>query len=712
MPGTSSYTQPISKTMKHNVNIIVNDNKVASDKEKSLSPQNKNVALDLVTISDTSTEYDTKNSEAEGEELYEDIDKNQSTGLKITWRPWTAIYDIELYFHGTHRADQTEFTFEPHQISKIVIDEDFVANFADHISVVMTLTPNEMLLLLDNYRELKAHVYIRSMDPDTEYIDKEAPILDQDYMVILKDKEIRKRISKQSLMPNSALEKNDEHHNQQFTNVEIQLLTEKEYELKNKRFHFILTDATVKDAICYGVKQFNIQRISMPEPENTTKYVNLIIPPQQSFKAFIEFLQDRYGIYNEGCNFYYSDEIVFIYPTYKRTVTDCPETVHFYCTGDGSYAGMKYYHAKDQNNMYHVVINHTPVIKELIDSGAETYGNKILFENADYIIDKLSAIGEGSGGNAARQGMGAIDIAKVKTTTFSWDGEGENPLTDYGIINNPNIEEFVFTNNQMKYKSMLKSYRGSMCAFEWSTAEPYFIRPGYAVKWHIDGERDDYYNDQEDGVHHGEEEVRDTMEYKTYDGIAHAVIYTFMPAGTPTGSRYPFSCRANVVLDIDYLPAIKMKEASDTITNPYTEVSLQNNSAFSTGETFDATPTTISSAISAATSAIASTVKNAATTALNVATFGMYSKLTEKTPEAPITSAAITTTESTTKTTDTSTSSEVILKKHRKVTKGMKVMRELVWSDGSVTYIDPKEEIPMKKDTSQSKEITGIFDLS
>ena len=587
MPGTRSYTQPISRTMAHNVNVIVNDNDTTDGQDKSLQPQNKNNSLSLMDewakeANSVETQDTGKVEEDEDETLYTNIDAKQSTGLKITWRPWTAIYDVELFFHGRYKADLTEFAFEPHQFSKLVIEEKFVENYADHISVVVTLTANELLLMIDNYRELRAHIYIRRMNLDTEYIDKDNPVLDQDYMVVFKDKEIRKRVSKKALMPDNNLEKNEEHHNQQFTNVELQLLTDKEYELKNKRFHFILTDATVKDAICYGVKQLGIEKISLPEPKNTTKYVNLIVPPQQSFKSFIDFLQDRYGIYEEGCNFYYNNEIMFIYPQYKRTVSDCPETAHFYCTGDGSYQGLKFYHAKDQNNMYHIVINRTPVIKEMIDAGIENIGNEIWFQHADKLIDLHSIIGEGKGQKEARMGLGEITVNETNTTKFRWEME-ETEQRDYGIINSPLRTEFIFTNNMMKYKSEIKSYRGTICGFEWGTAEPYFLRPGYAVKWHIDGERDAYYNDN-DGEHHGEEEIRDTLEYKTYDGIANTVVYTMAPAATPKANRYPFSCVAHIVLDLDYLKAKKIPDPADTITNPYTDVALQKSNDYANKE--------------------------------------------------------------------------------------------------------------------------------
>ena len=685
MPGTATYTQPISKTMEHNVNVIVNDNKTKDDKDKSLKPQNRNVKLDMMVnqaIADQSGQATTTNTASlekpEDDVIYDDIDTKQSSGLKITWRPWTGIYDIELFFHGRYRADDTEFAFEPHQFSKFVIEENFIENYADHISIVVTLTANELLLMLDNYRNLRAHIYVRRMHPDIEYIDKENPVLDQDYMVIFKDKEIRKRISKQALMPNNYLERNDEHHNQQFTNVELQLVTDKEYQLKEKRFHFILTDATVKDAICYAVKQLGIEKISMPQPENEQKYVNLIVPPQQSFQSFIDFIQDRYGIYNEGCNFYYNNDIMFLYPPYKRTVKDCPETSHFYCTGDGSFQGMKFYHAKDQNNMYHIVINRTPVIKEMIDSGAENIGNELLFQHADKIIDLASVIGEGKGQEKARMGMGEIVVNSTNTTKFRWEKENTVKL-DYGIINNPFSQEFIFTNNMMKYKSELKSYRGTICGFEWGTAEPYFLRPGYAIKWHIDGERENYYDTKKiPKENHGEEESRDTMEYKTYDGIARSVIYKLIPAATPKANRYPFSCTATIVLDLDYLPAKRMSDPADTITNEYTDVANQKSSDYANKEKYDASPS--------GNPTISEQKKYMAldnSPVVNVST-----------PEQKKMSNYLTT----------------YLISYQKVTDGMRLKYELKWSDGTVTYIDTDQEIPKYKPQDE-EQTTSLFNL-
>ena len=587
MPGVSMYIQPISRTMEHNVNAIVNDF-VGGKSNQDLSPHKSAASAaagQMLTLPSQNTAATTRSNSNVGERvdstptstsgsaapstntdgsnkdtdptIYDDYDSGQSSGLRITEHPWTSIFDIELQFHGRNRADDTEFAFSPHQFTKLVIEQKFIDNAADHISVVVTLAPNEALLLLDNYRNLRAHVMIRRMDQQTETVDREDPVLDRDYIVALKDKELRKRISKQALIPNEYLAEDRTHHEQMFDNIELQLIADDEYNLGMERFHFMLTHVKVKDAILYGVKQMSneIKQVSMVEPDNKKIYMNLVVPPQQNIKSFLEFMQSRYGVYSRGCNFYFHDGILYIYPPYKRDESDtCSETTHFYCTGDGSFMGCKHYHAKDQNNMYHIVINHTPIIKELVDSGVGRYGNVLRIQRADLLIDRLSTIGEGSGAENARMGLGKIEVGKTNTIKFMWESPEE---VDYGIINNPTTEEFICTSSVYKYQSQLMSYRGTLCAFEWTNAEPYFIRPGYAVKWHIDGERDTYDPDVT--------QYRDTAEYKTYNGICDMVIYTFMPAANPQATHYPFTCRANIVLNLEYLPGKRVKDPADII---------------------------------------------------------------------------------------------------------------------------------------------------
>ena len=233
------------------------------------------------------------------------------------------------------------------------------------------------------------------------------------------------------------------------------------------------------------------------------------------------------------------------------------------------------------------------------------------------------------------------------------------------------------------------SYRGTISGFESGTAEPYFIRPGYAVKWHIDGERDNYYDTKtansadkqgNAGDHHGEEEARDTMEYKTYDGIARSVIYNLMPAQSPNANRYPFSCTATIVLDLDYLPAKKMSDPADTITNELTDIANQHDSAFALKEKYDATSSS-------------------------------DSETSRKSKYVPIENIVITNMSSPSPTERAIMDSVPYIISYQKVTDGMRLKYECKWSDGSVTYIDATDQIPKYKPREDSNSTTSLFNL-
>jgi len=323
-----------------------------------------------------------------------------------------------------------------------------------------------------------------------------------------------------------------------------------------------------------------VTQVSLVEPDNTTTYKNLVIPPVQSFMSFMQFLQDRYGIYNEGMNYYMLDETMYIYPCYKTKADDCPETVHFYCTGDGSYEGVKRFHAKDKSNMYHIVINRTPIVHDLIDAGTENVGNAILFQNADRVIDLASSIGEGKHAVEARNGQGEIDVKEPNTELFMWERPEE---IDYSIKTEPFLTTFVFTGNWFKYKSDLKSYRMTIVGFQWSAAEPRFVRPGYSVKWHIDDENAEARNQ--------EAVYSDSTVYETYDGIVQSVRYEMIPNSTPKPRHYPFVCTATVALALDYRKSDQKNE--NTKTEAESEKSfadeLNEDSFITIGEGYDNT---------------------------------------------------------------------------------------------------------------------------
>ena len=148
------------------------------------------------------------------------------------------------------------------------------------------------------------------------------------------------------------------------------------------------------------------------------------------------------------------------------------------------------------------------------------------------------------------------------------------------------------------------------------------------------------------------------------------------PAATPKANRYPFSCVAHIVLDLDYLKAKKIPDPADTITNPYTDVALQKSNDYANKEKYDASSD----------SGPSSTKKY---TPLNDSP-AVRVEIDEKEKRAnPLTTYLIS---------------------YRKVASGLKIQNELRWSDGTITYQDTDEEIPKYKKKEKDK-ATSLFDI-
>lgn len=477
-------------------------------------------------------------------------DVYNDSGIKIVKRPESAILALELTIHGRSAITGQDYSFEPYVVNKFVIEQQFSRNYTDYISAVLTLTPVQLLILLDNYRDLNCTVILKECIPKLDYVDHTNIVYENTFKVILKDKEIKKRLPKKALLSDNAMDRNIEHSSQLFDNIEVQLVPDTEYILRKKKFNFIMRDATVKDVILYLAKSCEINKVCLTEPDNTKVYQNLIIPPQQTFSTCMELLQEYYGIYNKGLSYYYTNGILYIYPAYETSPTS-KEGVHFYYAGQDAIAGAELYHAYSEDNMLHVVITSTPTIKDLADSGIENFGNTIMYQHSDRIIDLYSSIGEGIGGNNSRMGLGEIDLKEPNTSIFSLKD------TDFGISKDAYNIVFDHTANPYASTSDIYSYMRMMIGVQWQNAWPDSLKPGYLIHYHYDGE--DIYRRTDDES----QEYADNAEYMTRDGICEEVTYTIQPIqGSKLSNRQNYSCVASIILSVEYEPAPEEEQAT------------------------------------------------------------------------------------------------------------------------------------------------------
>ena len=287
----------------------------------------------------------------------------------------------------------------------------------------------------------------------------------------------------------------------------------------------------------------------MIEPDNKQVYQNMIIPPQQTFVTCMEFLQNYYGVYNKGISYYFTKDILYVFPTYE-TKPKTLDSAHFYYAGADAVTGVELYHAYSEANMIHVVVSSTPVIRDLTDGGIENFGNTRLFQHSDRIVDLYSTIGEGKGSTVSRMGMGQLDLKEPNTSIFSLKD------TDFGISKDAYNIVYKHTSNLFREKSEIYSYMRSLIGIQWQNAYPDSFKPGHLIHYHYDGEDMNRRTDSD------ELDYADSAEYMTRDGVCEQVTYTFKPVqGGGTTTKMWHSCVADIVLSVEYEPAPEEKTA-------------------------------------------------------------------------------------------------------------------------------------------------------
>ncbi|MBR1987413.1 MAG: hypothetical protein IKA36_00075, partial [Clostridia bacterium] len=116
----------------------------------------------------------------------------RESGIRIVDRPTSAILDIECRFHGRSSITGQDYDFEPYSVNKLVIEQKFTTSYLDYISLVLTLTPLQLVNILDNYRDLNCTIIMKERQPKMDYTDHSKIVFDETYKVVVKDKEIKK----------------------------------------------------------------------------------------------------------------------------------------------------------------------------------------------------------------------------------------------------------------------------------------------------------------------------------------------------------------------------------------------------------------------------------------------------------------------------------------------------------------------------------------
>jgi len=272
------------------------------------------------------------------------------------------------------------------------------------------------------------------------------------------------------------------------------LFDEKAYNLRQPELNFILKQATVSDAIATGLGAFKFENVNITPYDNTTNLEQLTIPPTQSIETLFPYIQERYGIYDKGLAYYYTNGVFHMWKPFDPE-PDYPNTVHIYKIPEGMWDGASGYHST-QNGDIRIICTSASELKDLSEEGTENDGNAVSMIQADTVIDLSREVKKD--GSVTLNKQNTINVKTSNDTTATKD------LTVTKYSNGP-------TNNIYLESSRIAANQLTTLSCEWIHSEPFLIQPGHKLVYHFD----------------------DKMAYTTMPGQIHHVTHKLSPISTP-----------------------------------------------------------------------------------------------------------------------------------------------------------------------------------
>lgn len=501
--------------------------------------------------------------------VYEILDQNagsapNGTGLKIDQHPLYGYYHLEATFYGKDDAGN-DFSFSPVVINSFRLMQDFHNSYMDDLELSVAFRAEQLLTLLYNSTNIRVNVSFWRMSSKGGDIegqtlepvsDRETPVLEYaGYLALFKSKsDLLKKYPRDTLVPSDPVSYDMSHQDTLFDNIKFQLVTQLERALKTRQFSFMLRDAKMQDIILLMLQRAEIKKVSLAGLDNRTSYNNFFFPPLQTFATAMEFLQAYYGVYNKGLGYYYTRDVMYVFPLYetKPELPKAPEGVtHFYYVGEDTYNGLEYYHGyetiDDKHANLHVVVNTKLTLVDMLQTGIEHNGELILAINNDRLPDFWAYQAEVP--NQARSeyktlGQGPLQVIRDANTQLLLLGdENQRP----GEPDQELRTEVVYSNNNhYRIEERIHQYRRIIVNFVWHNAVPYSLKPGHRVFYH--------YDDDVESNFMTSDSSGSTGVYSTKSGSVMAVSYEFVRAAKH-GADLIYQCNADITLEVETNPA-------------------------------------------------------------------------------------------------------------------------------------------------------------
>lgn len=373
---------------------------------------------------------------------------------------------VFLNLHGT------DAQFQPLTARPVSVDivQDLLEHYTDFIRMTVEVTPDQFNDLIMNYQNLMAHLLIRYKSQFA--LDKGDPLLDINRKVIIRNfRKLHQSYTGTEL--ETALQNGND-----LIPLELELLDERLYNMRKLETQFMATDVTMRDVILTVCKAFGIPKVHLVPPDNTRQYKNFVMPKMESMATVFRFLQytEGLGVYRKGCNYYYSQGVLYIYPEHN-TAPEHGYTTHIYNVGTQEFHDLENYHRIDEKTGDIHILSHDQVdIENIVQAGIENRQTGRVLYRTENVVDNWHSIDSSGAPVVHDDNADAInaspDIGMTDRKTVS---SGKVRPT----LNNPFAEA----------SEVVASYKNRM-ALTWNHAVPLAIRPSFPMKFHYDEPKD------------------------------------------------------------------------------------------------------------------------------------------------------------------------------------------------------------------------------
>ena len=396
-----------------------------------------------------------------------------------------------------YSSENEDIAVDVTQINSFSVNQTFEINFMDAATISVALTIREALLVLRNYKDIHCALTLTRVHKAYFYPITELQPFEYDFLVIIDNAEdLLKELSKAEL---TAKKTDDEQSSADNVDrilgrkieIVMQLVTQEEHDLRLSQMNAILNNTTIENAIYFVANTLNIKNVNLYPPDNQKVYSTITLPPMQNIATVFDFMQERYGIYAKGLEYYFTQGTLYIYPGLETNPeAETKKILHIYNVPKNNYEGSDGYYAYDADDNIHLLCNQDIRLVNNAQKSSENTGSNFVALRNDTTID-LTRTTKGNNGEFSDQNLLLVGTENNKTA----------------ISNSVNNKYIGGTNNVLALTSELARNNVVLLESGWAMAMPYILTPGMKVIYHYD----------------------DVNEYKTVNGILCGVQCTVYP---------------------------------------------------------------------------------------------------------------------------------------------------------------------------------------